>query len=113
MNHCASQGERQGWKARCLVTHATASLSRSYRADDDMTSTTETAMPDAGTDPETMTIEEISRGLAGYKPGTQAEVVEIRAYMAQRARLWRRLDALKGIRRLAAAAPAQRGAQAS
>jgi hypothetical protein len=60
-----------------------------------------------------MTLEAVQAELAAYQPGTRAEVIAVEAYMARRARLWRRLDELCGVRKPAAAAPAQRGAQAS
>jgi len=52
------------------------------------------ARPDAGAAPETMTLEAVQRELGQYRPGTAAEVMAIEAYMARRARLWRRLDTL-------------------
>jgi len=61
--------------------------------ENDMMST-EPAQPDAGTNPETMTIEEISRELAAYRPGNAAEVIAIEEWLARRMQLWRRLDQL-------------------
>ncbi len=60
-----------------------------------------------------MTIEQIRAELAGYQPATSSAVVELDAHRERRVRLWRRLDELSGIRRPAAGAPQQRGAQAS
>ncbi len=61
------------------------------------------------TDIETMTMQEVQRELAGYKPGNRAEVIAIEAYIARRMQLWRRLDELNGVRKPAAATPSQRG----
>jgi len=59
-----------------------------------MTST-ERAMPDAVMTPvEAMSLPEISRELAAYRPGTAAEVIAIEEWMARRMQLWRRLDQL-------------------
>jgi hypothetical protein len=63
------------------------------------------APPDAGTDPETMSLEDVARELAAYRPGNQAEVIAIEAYMARRARLWAQLDALLEVRKPALARP--------
>jgi hypothetical protein len=47
---------------------------------------TETAqpgtMPDAGLEPEAMSLEQIQAELAAYRPGTAVEVIELEAYMA-------------------------------
>jgi hypothetical protein len=74
-----------------------------------MTYTTTEPMPDAGTDIEMMTLPEVQTELQRYKPGHRSEVIAIEAYMARRAKLWRRLDELPA--RSAAATPPQRGAQ--
>jgi hypothetical protein len=75
-----------------------------------MTST-DASQPDAGTDPETMSLEDLARELAAYQPGNRAEVVSNEEWLARRVRLWRRLDELAGVRKPGAAAPAQRGGQ--
>jgi len=62
-------------------------------------------MPDAGTDPETMSIEAVQAELGAYRPGNAAEVVSVEEWLARRRALWRRLDELSGIRRSAATTP--------
>jgi hypothetical protein len=74
-----------------------------------MSMTSNDAPPD--TDIETMTLEEISRELAAYRPGNAAEVIAIEEWLARRMQLWRRLDELAGVRKPAAATPPQRGTQ--
>jgi hypothetical protein len=51
-------------------------------------------MPDAGTDPETMSLEAVQAELAGYQPATEFGVVDLEAHRERRRALWRRLDAL-------------------
>jgi hypothetical protein len=70
--------------------------------------TSSNTVPDTGADPETMTLEEVSRELAVYQPGTQASVVSTAEWLARRRQLWRRLDTL--LARPGAATPQQRGA---
>jgi hypothetical protein len=52
-----------------------------------------------------MSLEDVARELAAYRPGNQAEVIAIEAYMARRARLWAQLDALLEVRKPALARP--------
>jgi GTP cyclohydrolase FolE2 len=58
-----------------------------------------TAMQAASTDPESMSLEEISRELAAYKPTTQAAVVTVEDWLTRRRALWTRLDALLGVKK--------------
>jgi len=75
---------------------------------------TDTTMPDASPDIDVdqMDLPAVQAELAGYRPGNAAEVVSVEEWLARRARLWRRLDELTGVRKPAAATPQQRGAQA-
>jgi hypothetical protein len=74
--------------------------------------TSSNTMPDAGTtDIEAMTLQEIEAELRSYEPATAAAVAHGDEHRERRARLWRRLDELSGVRRPAAAAPPQRGGQ--
>jgi len=75
-----------------------------------MSTSTDAAQPDAGTDVGTMSLDAVRAELAGYTPATAFGVVRTEEHMTRRARLWRRLDELNGIRRPAAAAPTHRGA---
>jgi hypothetical protein len=52
-----------------------------------------------------MTLAEVSRELAAYRPGNASELVTDEEWLARRMRLWRRLDELNGIRRPAIARP--------
>jgi hypothetical protein len=67
---------------------------------------TTTPMPDS-TDiaVDQMDLPAVQAELAGYRPGNAAEVVSVEEWLARRARLWRRLDELTGVRKPAAAAP--------
>jgi hypothetical protein len=69
-----------------------------------MTST-DTTMPDASTDIETMTLQELEAELRSYEPATAAAVAHGEEHRERRARLWRRLDELSGARRPAIARP--------
>jgi len=60
----------------------------------DMTMTTETAQPDTMPVVEAMSLEEIQRELANYKPGTRETVVTVEEWLARRRALWRHLDVL-------------------
>jgi len=71
--------------------HHRAGRPPASRRTSDVTSI-DTSKPDAGTDPETMSIEEIRCELAAYRPSTRPEVVVIEEWMARRMQLWRRLD---------------------
>jgi hypothetical protein len=64
-----------------------------------------TMSDDAGIDPESMSLEEISRELSAYRPGNQAEVIAVEEWLSRRRALWRRLDQLSGARRPAIARP--------
>ena len=70
-----------------------------------MTMSTEPAQPDAGTDVDQMSIEEIQFELRGYEPATAAAVAHGDEHRERRVRLCARLDALNGVRKPAAATP--------
>ena len=63
-------------------------------------------MPDAGTDVEAISLQELQAELQCYKPGTSSELVSTNAWLVGRMQLWRRLDELNGVRRPAIARPA-------
>jgi hypothetical protein len=67
-------------------------------------SMSDTTMP-AGADPETMDLAAVQAELQRYQPATSSSVIAVAEYMARRARLWRWLDELLGVRKPAIARP--------
>jgi hypothetical protein len=64
------------------------------------------AMPDAGTTGiEAMTLQELETELRSYEPATASAVAHGDEHRERRARLWRRLDELAGVRKPAIARP--------
>jgi hypothetical protein len=60
-------------------------------------------MPDSGADVADMSLEAVQAELGSYRPATSFAVVSTAAWAARRARLWRRLDELTGVRKQAIA----------
>jgi hypothetical protein len=62
-------------------------------------------MPDIMPAIDEMSLPEISKELASYRPATRETVVSTEEWLSRRRALWRRLDALLGIRPPAVAKP--------